>query len=1726
MGRGGFAALLSAATVALGDLPACPVNYDSCIARRVGVTFADTWRSIGNGKPLTDPLHKGSVCREQTWVDLMTCQSNPMLQFEVTAPAAWRGAKLLLKETQYTPLVAEAHIDALHPLHGQELEVASLGDLQTGFGFACSAEEADSVNVTGKVVFIGAYGCPAGGGNSHTNKVRLLEARGAAGVVVVQKTDRLELQTQTMNMVGTNTLAYSKRIPYYASTACGGEQIMHQAYRGGGVRGRFLVRCGSNEFDDTPSNEYFDGCGTGEWSAKDMNGCEGAARPADRICARCPTVAHFVGGGTSVCLFGNYLLPFRYKNSMLNQTRSTDSANITSGSMTYLGGKLPHGGCNESDYANYSGKVVVVDRAALSCHLYHAVYVAQLAGVRAVWHIGVPEMKTTDVLSGNSYMIDIPVHSVGTDDTLAFLNMAQRGTADANGHMHIADDVRLVKGELPAYLAPEEEAEYRFPSVVVEDVSSVDYEVAVPCIILIIVLALAIIVYAVKLIQDVRLGVVSGVLGDAGDGDVPLGLVSTGISLAMLCVVVTVTFSLVHAAGRTSTDTAVSDGNDGVNMMHTAALRNTRAESARWLDLLSQAMVTQVHTFFNEPIMSGLLLSKQFSEYDGTWDAFAAKVDDVRAHARSSLWDLALRLDNGFYVKTSGWSPHEDLGYFALFLNDPDEIQVSENSTISESSNGWASDRLLKQLNYPNGVYRAFARYTTAYIPYSRQIGGEWLTHRNVANDLLRPKFTSSMRRPMHWFVSRISYDTRQTNLFLLPMSVFFPIFSGSVYQGSLELSRDVNVLADNLAALMKDTAGTENVTAVLMTEDGTMLFVHTEHAQMRLNVVDIRHHAYMQGYGYYTLDNVRQPHLNAYGHYLEEAYGSLLGTRQPGDEGSVLHGKFDQAEYYKERSAWTVYRSDLATGAVMNVDRASDFFSNCTGDSCVAFRGGRRVVALDGHTHVALSYNMSGHSWLADQARTSAPGAPYESDWELFNGSRVVLENGKLGFNFTVDRGGGLLKHPGVVYLSHTVAMWVRPAVPVGDDAEPAMSAPTLFTDSHETYYARFYTNAVLKLGSLRYGCATEPIAGGPPVGVWTHMAYSVSREERMCRVYVNGTLHSESRLTLDFVGKLPLLVGLTWEPYRIGANFAGELDEVLILNTSVPDMQVARIMDGGRFSWQVDSRAWAFVQRFVQIEGSPPLRLSLAILIPQEDVVRIVAHVNHLTRLNLAVLSSNTDKKLDRNLTTSALVVVLICLVVMLAFMQWNALLLGPVTAIAEQLAAVAEFRVENIRERKTVVAEFAILNRAMAVVVANMKEYKSYMPKTLGLDAPETDGEDSSTATNSRSRSHSGSLRIQGLGQLDSKGSGSGGHNSASASFRREMSDLHTGLFLLTKRYAFLMANLVGFHVATETVPKCDLVLFHADVLDAVLSVFLAHRGVPEQFLGDRFSGSFNGASQNVCYRESVLRAIADLCNLKFFGLPDCPLLQPVEMRVAAANGTGKVGNLGSAAMRKFTHIGPLVGYVWDLERYAMFVGERNLVDEFTLQRGASHFKLVDAVMHMKRLSRPILVFAVMKVHAEEANEWMYNMEKSARANPWTQWNEWVEGIIGIHSDKIDHVLMKEKFEHTRGYQRFKPCLAGSAYVPYAIEAGLSYAPLPETNGVSVEITDCGAHPSVSGDLPSILHAADGDSEASFELPPLAPGPVNPLLKQAQPAPGPPAPAEARGAEAAGATREECS
>eukprot|EP01061_Rhynchopus_euleeides_P017611 TRINITY_DN29231_c0_g1_i1.p1 TRINITY_DN29231_c0_g1~~TRINITY_DN29231_c0_g1_i1.p1 ORF type:complete len:1583 (+),score=413.28 TRINITY_DN29231_c0_g1_i1:72-4820(+) len=1560
----------------------CASSLRGCMYQKSGVPFGDTAYSLATGKDLDLPLGSEtlkSMCSRENWRRSDSCTEECGLQMVVKEPAHMRMS-MCVTDSDLRPFLPDAHMDMSDPRLQQDFELIAPGSpTRPHARMGCSlASFMDGRSYKGKTALISRGGCVF---NIKMLFARLLGAK--AGVVVNISPSRSVLNNHFL-IIGLSL--GTENSPFMSMPKHFGDELFAALDAGETVKIGFNLSCPYTK--GSGSTYQGDDCPHPGMIGK----CQHMPELEDRLCSQCAMkITHTSHPSLQACLRSSTLLPRIPENQLW-----TSNAPPTSLDVDYL----PQvSGCSAQEFAPFAGRVVML-LAPVACLPFRSIRIAQAAGVSGVLFLSDKQTPVTASIEGPSQLVRIPVHVLEPKDWVAIdTAFRQSGTLSTQGTGSVTVytlQVSGVAGDTAPYV-PYIPPPTPVPSMmaVVEEDKQAAFEaspIVVTCIVVIVLLLGA---CAWKIYQQKKSAIALPESGGSSRVLIPLSVASMGLSLTLLVVTAFVAFGLTFASGERAKDTAVEDGKRASNENYQGAVANVDALASKLRDNVGSQVRQGLDDLLDKGESMASSVASLYFEADTTWDACNREYNKfIQIMFRSPLWRPAVMTKNRYQFGRA-WKTSEQLGTLPHIST----VNDGSNYGLTTQTYNPVTRMMVPVTQYTPSPFGMFARIANFFgdpIALTKDLPNEFMRWQLIPDNYLNEGHEGQ------WYVN--------------PLSVYSPIYNRhSEYLGFVV----ADVRLGDIGTILKSASSAENMTTVVF--DATnMNVVATPQYDITRPYIAKFFGVYGPAHRLYKLGRLPPVEIRSLERYFTANGGGDFST------------EFDQQDWYQDPEyAYSVMNVVAADSGEVTDSGEYVFKMEMRGPcassgGCVLQEDGANILRFGGSDTLYVYKNLSLDSPDVVAKRTSPPGQPYTTDYRPYQLHKAIP--GTLGISDAercVNHQSGQAAIPPLCsvkspFLESSFTVYVRFRTVA--DVDPSDLDQVLLSDSEQgESIIRLHASGILMIGVTTYSCRTAPLQETVRGGRWHTYVVTLDRRAKTCSLYVNGVHHSSGQISKR-EGLHDYAFSQAATPYVAGLGLVGDIARLQIWDMILAQQEIEGLHKTDRFTRYVPSRVWfADLWQFSRnTRKSAEIDWRVSVMIPRADIMRQVDANNAATQSSLAVRAENLRKKLRQESSETALIICAIALLSVFIFLVFNDALTKPFARVAVVMADAAVMQVDEIPNETSIILELHAMQRAMVLMLKNLKEYRSYMPQSVLADT-EDEGSthtasDQGTETKSASKSHRSTTSRQ-----------------SKATTR--VDDIATkragmALSLAKKRVSFTVMNMCDWQKRVSSLSTKETLALHSVVLQTIIGVCRLQKGISEVFSGDRFLSSFNGAKNNPLHRCAATEvALSSIESVKEFS---------IGLSCSVVTGEVRAGNMGCEDMKRYSFVGPVLTWAYALERYARFMDIPVVCDRFLALEIQTSFKmrLIGSANFPKRCADEIRLHEVQEAVQEGSNdEWMYQLEAAEAADPNVQWNKFVEHILKQSWDEATSLLgtAREIDSKSKVMRQLESALERRNYVP---------------------------------------------------------------------------------------------
>eukprot|EP01065_Artemidia_motanka_P027007 TRINITY_DN3224_c0_g2_i1.p1 TRINITY_DN3224_c0_g2~~TRINITY_DN3224_c0_g2_i1.p1 ORF type:complete len:597 (+),score=206.18 TRINITY_DN3224_c0_g2_i1:58-1848(+) len=300
---------------------------------------------------------------------------------------------------------------------------------------------------------------------------------------------------------------------------------------------------------------------------------------------------------------------------------------------------------------------------------------------------------------------------------------------------------------------------------------------------------------------------------------------------------------------------------------------------------------------------------------------------------------------------------------------------------------------------------------------------------------------------------------------------------------------------------------------------------------------------------------------------------------------------------------------------------------------------------------------------------------------------------------------------------------------------------------------------------------------------------------------------------------------------------------------------------------------------------------------------------------------------------------------------------------------------------------------LRAALLQLVANLAVYRPLLPHSCLQPADSESSSDAAVPTETESEPHPrhSSRSDSAVGTAAEAVAGSLVRKSSAA----------LGAAANRRPVSLAAANVTSFSAAAQAAHTSAVTVFLHVEVNAFLCATTAESGVVDLISGDHMYASFNASRLCTTHRGSAARVAWEMASRAAEGTASS--MRGLTQRTGCAcSGQVLCGEFGSAELRRFMVLGPVVNATLCLERVASQNGA--VLADDAVGRCADVLtcfftQLVERVVFAKSGPRPFLLWRLRGKRETGGGpaEWMYELERQ-QANPFEDWNNRLHAWLG--------------------------------------------------------------------------------------------------------------------------------
>ena len=396
---------------------------------------------------------------------------------------------------------------------------------------------------------------------------------------------------------------------------------------------------------------------------------------------------------------------------------------------------------------------------------------------------------------------------------------------------------------------------------------------------------------------------------------------------------------------------------------------------------------------------------------------------------------------------------------------------------------------------------------------------------------------------------------------------------------------------------------------------------------------------------------------------------------------------------------------------------------------------------------------------------------------------------------------------------------------------------------------------------------------------------------------------------------------------------------------------------------------------------------------------------------RAKVAADLSSADAQKEDAVIVMAIVTAVAVMGLLTIAVVFTRYITSPLLKLGSEMASVAVMDLEAVDTGRSVsqLSEVGMMQRSFVTMVANLVEYRNYMPQSVLVndsEKEEVSDTDSTHGTKSQQSGMSG-------GSVDAM-------QNQKALLRVEG--------MKKKKVSLAHMNVVSWHAFCKKHKDAEMLSAHAGVMERILTAVQHNKGVCDTFAGDKILATFNAFIPKPSHGVACVKAAHEVAT----ALGDLH-----KISYGCTTGEARIGNMGCNGMKKVSILSESMSWVVVLERWNKKENLPGVVDRNVSRdtEGQVVLRCEGAVLFKKLSESMQTVFSVRGLCSGENEEWMYQLE-SASKNPHTLWNEVFEHIIKQDFEKASSLLDSVAQDQRTPYEELVGYVRQKAYAPFVV------------------------------------------------------------------------------------------
>ena len=422
--------------------------------------------------------------------------------------------------------------------------------------------------------------------------------------------------------------------------------------------------------------------------------------------------------------------------------------------------------------------------------------------------------------------------------------------------------------------------------------------------------------------------------------------------------------------------------------------------------------------------------------------------------------------------------------------------------------------------------------------------------------------------------------------------------------------------------------------------------------------------------------------------------------------------------------------------------------------------------------------------------------------------------------------------------------------------------------------------------------------------------------------------------------------------------------------------------------------------------------------LLVPRESVMETIDASTNAIRAKVAADLSSADAQKEDAVIVMVIVTSVAIAALLAIAVVFTRYITSPLLKLGGEMASVAVMDLEAVDTGRAVsqLSEVGMMQRSFVTMVANLVEYRNYMPQSVLVNESEHEEvSDTESATRDAASRSVASCSKQSP--------------SSSTEVVQNQKALLRVEGMKKKKVSLAHMNVVSWHDFCKNRKDAEVLAAHGGVMERILVAVQHNKGVCDTFAGDKMLATFNAFVPSSTHRVACVKAAHEVAT----ALGDVH-----RISYGCTTGDARVGNMGCNGMKKVSILGQCMSWVVVLERWNKKHNLSGVIDRAVSREveGQVVLRCAGAVLFAKLSDTAQVVYAVEGLCSAGNEEWMYQLESAAN-NPHALWNDAFVHIIkqdfGQASALLDGVAADQRGQ----YEQLIRYVQEKAYVPEVVD-----------------------------------------------------------------------------------------